>query len=416
MSFCYKRERNPSRQHLILIYMEAVKEIEDINKGLIEKGIKIRLEKRGSSLNFRGPLPISDEPKEIKDQRISLGLNANKEGISKAKKLLELLLLQLHHGQFNWKNWKSNKSRKEIKNQSLIKKIDDFKLVFFNQSQSILQSSKKSTWDYAYKPYLRRLQEISGSKELNSDMFCQTLKSYRESSRSRQQCASTLNVFAKYLNLDLPSNWKALGSGYGLKKYNFRELPNDELIKEISELIPNHKWKLVYGLMATYGLRNHEVFFSDYSSLLINGDHILRVLPTTKTGEHQVWPFHPEWVDFFGLSELAEDKNSLPNINIDLNETTLQQVGRRVSEQFKRYNLPIKPYDLRHAWAIRTVHIGLPDTVSARMMGHSVSIHNRTYHHWITRRDQQQAVDTALSRKNLITLNSPKTNKLLNIG
>jgi len=27
-----------------------------------------------------------------------------------------------------------------------------------------------------------------------------------------------------------------------------------------------------------------------------------------------------------------------------------------------------------------------------------VGIHTRTYHHWITRRDQQQAVDAALQR------------------
>ncbi|MFM8935376.1 MAG: tyrosine-type recombinase/integrase, partial [Vulcanococcus sp.] len=65
--------------------------------------------------------------------------------------------------------------------------------------------------------------------------------------------------------------------------------------------------------------------------------------------------------------------------------TTLQQVGRRVAEQFRRYGLPLTPYDLRHAWAVRTIHIGLPDTVAARMMGHSVAIHTRTYHHWITR-------------------------------
>ena len=89
----------------------------------------------------------------------------------------------------------------------------------------------------------------------------------------------------------------------------------------------------------------------------------------------------------------------LKNINIDLNTTTLQNVGRRVSEQFRRYQLPITPYDLRHAWAVRTIHIGLPDTISARMMGHSVAIHTRTYHHWITRRDQQKAVDKALGTK-----------------
>ena len=47
---------------------------------------------------------------------------------------------------------------------------------------------------------------------------------------------------------------------------------------------------------------------------------------------------------------------------------------------------------------MRTIHVGLPDTVAARMMGHSVTIHTCTYHHWITRRDQQQAVDAVLAR------------------
>ncbi len=183
-----------------------------------------------------------------------------------------------------------------------------------------------------------------------------------------------------------------------MHKAQFRELPNDSLILKVFKTIPNPKWKLVFGLMATYGLRNHEVFFCDLGSLKANEDKVLRVLPNTKTGEHQVWPFHPEWVEKFNLYKLGQDESLLPKINKDLNTTTLQKVGRRVSEQFRRYKIPFTPYDLRHAWAIRTIHIGLPDTVSARMMGHSVAIHTRTYHHWITKRDQQQAVDTALSK------------------
>ena len=141
------------------------------------------------------------------------------------------------------------------------------------------------------------------------------------------------------------------------------------------------------------------MFFCDLSALGSGGDRVIRVLPTTKTGEHQVWPFHPEWVERFDLTRLGNASDALPCISTDLRRTTLQQVGRRVSEQFRRYELPLTPYDLRHAWAVRTIHIGLPDTVSARMMGHSVAIHTRTYHHWITRRDQQQAVDAALARR-----------------
>ena len=64
------------------------------------------------------------------------------------------------------------------------------------------------------------------------------------------------------------------------------------------------------------------------------------------------------------MQELAENPAALPAIQTDLRRTTLQQVGRRVSEQFRRYDLPITPYDLRHAWAVRTIHVGLPDTVA----------------------------------------------------
>ena len=198
--------------------------------------------------------------------------------------------------------------------------------------------------------------------------------------------------------LALPSDWSERAAGYGLHAAQFRQLPSDQQILDWLERIPNPGWRLAYGLMATYGLRNHEVFFTDLSALAPGGDRVIRVLPTSKTGEHQVWPFQPQWVERFGLEQLGSQRQLLPAVCTDLRRTTLQQVGRRVAEQFRRYDLPLTPYDLRHAWAVRTIHIGLPDTVAARMMGHSVAIHTRTYHHWITRRDQQQAVDNALAR------------------
>jgi integrase len=224
------------------------------------------------------------------------------------------------------------------------------------------------------------------------------LEGYDLASRSRQQAAIALAALARHAGLALPDDWSERAAGYGLHRARFRPLPSDGRILEVLELIPNPAWRLVYGLMATYGLRNHEAFFCDLSALAPGGDHVIRVLPTSKTGEHQVWPFQPSWVEEFGLARLAEGPAALPPVSTDLRRTTLKRVGQRVAEQFRRYDLPITPYDLRHAWAVRTIHIGLPDTVAARMMGHSVAIHTRTYHHWITRRDQQQAVDAALAR------------------
>ncbi len=384
--------------------MDINSKLIQINQGLLERGVSLRIEQRGGRLNLRGPLPDKETGDSMKVQRISLHLPANQKSIDESEKILEMVLLQIKHNQFSWSHWGGKQKSKKAKElpDELDHSIQRFKEAFFldpHRRKSI--SGMKTTWHSAYLPYIRRLSALARSQKkfIDSQLLLDALKSYGESTRSRQQCATALGALAKYLEIQLPNDWRAEASGYGLHQAHFRELPNDKTILEGFLKIPNPRWRLVYGLMATYGLRNHEVFFCDLSALGINGDKVLRVLPTTKTGEHQVWPFHPEWIEIFGLEQLGNSKGLLPAVKTNLRETTLQQVGRRVSEQFRRYELPISPYDLRHAWAVRTIHIGLPDTVSARMMGHSVAIHTRTYHHWITRRDQQQAVDTALSRK-----------------
>ncbi len=378
-------------------------ELRIFNKENALAGVKVKIEQRGQRLNLRGLLPSKTERGSLKLQRLSLNLAADLNGFIEAKKILELVVLQISHDQFDWKHWRKNSSQEKV--QSLSDKpslaIGKFKTAFFNNpNRKNTQAGARSTWNAAYQPYLRRLIMISKetNQEIEKDLLDRTLCSYEENSRSRQQCGTALNAFAKYLEIELPDNWREKSGGYGLHKAQFRNLPSDELIKSTFYQIPNSSWRLAYGLMATYGLRNHEIFFSDFSDLGNFGDQVLRVLPNTKTGEHQVWPFHPEWLDIFDLRRMAAEKNLLPKVTTDLNKTTLQSVGRRVAEQFKRYKLPMTPYDLRHAWAVRTIHIGLPDTVAARMMGHSVAIHTRTYHHWITRRDQQKAVDKALNR------------------
>ena len=390
--------------------MDENQKLLDIYKELESKGINLRIEKRGKVLNIRGSLPDKKSPSLYKIQRISLKLPYNIKGLEEAKKAIELIDFQLNKSQFSWHNWikEKNISSKKSNKLDIVDEIESFKKLFFSDtSKSKSAAGMISTWQSAYKPYMNRLIRMSNKSglKLGEGLLLEILLTYKENSRSRQQCGIALSALARHLNLELPENWKRLQSGYGINESNFRELPSDEEIINSFKLIPNPKWRFVFGLMATYGLRNHEVFFSDLSCLKKDGDKILRVFPNTKTGEHQVWPFHPEWVGLFELDKSTNTSDLLPSIKTDLKHTTLQHIGRRVSEQFKRYKISFTPYDLRHAWAVRTILIGLQNTVAAKMMGHSVSIHTKTYHHWITRRDQQLAVDSALSK-----LNSNKNN------
>ena len=379
------------------------------NASLAASGVGLRIERRGMRLNLRGSLPGRHAPERRSVQRLSLGVAADAQGLLEAEQIARVIDGQLKRDQFRWEQWRtapaaatSTAAPSERRGDAPMNdQIEAFRAAFFaDPRRRRSPSGSRTTWAGAYNPYLRRLRSLAtqDSEGVTSDLLMQTLHSYPDGSRSRQQCSTALASLAKHLNIDLPDDWRAEAAGYGLHRARFRQLPSDSLILESLLRIPNPRWRLAYGLMATYGLRNHEVFFCDLSALGSGGDRVIRVLPTTKTGEHQVWPFHPEWVERFDLTRLGNASDALPSISTDLRRTTLQQVGRRVSEQFRRYELPLTPYDLRHAWAVRTIHIGLPDTVSARMMGHSVAIHTRTYHHWITRRDQQQAVDAALAR------------------
>ncbi len=379
------------------------------NASLAASGIGLRIERRGQRLNLRGALPSRHASEQRSVQRLSLGIAADAKGLLEAEQIARVIDGQLRRDQFHWEQWSAVRNPPTSTGAQagrqgegqMNDQIEGFRAAFFaDPRRRRSPSGSRTTWAGAYNPYLRRLRSLAKPESggVDGELLMKTLHSYPDGSRSRQQCSTALASLAKHLNLDLPDDWRAEAAGYGLHRARFRQLPSDSLILESLFRIPNPRWRLAYGLMATYGLRNHEVFFCDLSALSTGGDRVIRVLPTTKTGEHQVWPFHPDWVERFDLGRLGNSSDALPSISTDLRRTTLQQVGRRVSEQFRRYELPLTPYDLRHAWAVRTIHIGLPDTVSARMMGHSVAIHTRTYHHWITRRDQQQAVDAALAR------------------
>ncbi|MEB3352345.1 MAG: site-specific integrase [Cyanobacteriota bacterium] len=393
--------------------------VERANERLARGGVGLRLELRGHRLGLRGPLPSLADPGRLQRRRLSLGLPATPAGLEQALERLEELLRQLATGRFDPAAWGSGGAGSPpappapalpapalpalaAAPPALGELLVGFERAFFADPRRRRRpAGSRSTWEAAYRPYLRRLERAAAATPaapLDVPLLEAVLEGYDLASRSRQQAAIALAALARHAGLALPDDWSERAAGYGLHRARFRPLPSDGRILEVLELIPNPAWRLVYGLMATYGLRNHEAFFCDLSALAPGGDHVIRVLPTSKTGEHQVWPFQPSWVEEFGLARLAEGPAALPPVSTDLRRTTLKRVGQRVAEQFRRYDLPITPYDLRHAWAVRTIHIGLPDTVAARMMGHSVAIHTRTYHHWITRRDQQQAVDAALAR------------------
>jgi integrase len=367
-----------------------------LNQKLKAAGLGLQIERRGTKLNLRGtfpPKPGSDRLRSSQ-QRLSLAYPATPAGLKQTDQQVKIIAAQLLQNSFDWKEYLPH-GGKRLSQMELAEQIQAFQQAFTNHRDRIDNpAATKTTWTAAYAPYLRKLlttAEQNPQLTLTENLY-KAIDQIPRQARSRQLCCTALNAFAQFIKLDLPDPIKTRYGTYNNSVTKVRDLPTDSAIVAQWQGIPNPTWQFVYAIMATYGLRNHEVFFCNYDALR-QGDSRIDVLSTTKTGSHEVWPFQPEWVEQFNLRQIQ-----LPEINCDLTTTTLQRVGQRVTAQFRRYGIPFSPYDLRHAWAVRTIHFGLPDTVAAKMMGHSTAIHSRTYHQWMTRRDQEQAVAAALAR------------------
>lgn len=371
-----------------------------LNTRLKAARLGLQVERRGDRLSLRGTLPPRPESGKTRphQQRIPLKLPATPAGLKQIEREAKVIAAQLIERRFIWANYLDPAAENQPEMVPLADRVAQFEAHLMAQPCADIAAlaSRKTTWDKAYAPYLKKLM-AHGEKYPRQPLevaIVAVLEEFSPHSRSRQVALTAFKAFADFVGLTLPEGIDKLAGTYGNSKASRRHLPSDEVIVEWGDRIPNPAWRYVYGVMATYGLRNHEVFFCDYQDLR-QGDPEGRitVLETTKTGLHDVWPFYPEWIERFDLRQ-----GNLPPINTDLAHTTLQRIGQQVAIQFKRYGVPFSPYDLRHAWAVRTIHFGLPDTVAARMMGHSVAIHNRTYHRWITHRDQRAAVQAALQR------------------
>jgi integrase len=368
-----------------------------LNQKLKAAGLGLQIERRGAKLNLRGtfpPKPGSDRLRPSQ-QRLSLACPATLQGLKQADQQVKIVAAQLLQNSFDWKEYLPHSGGKRLSQMELAEQIQAFQTTFLSDpDRQTNPAATQTTWTAAYAPYLKKLLttvEQNPQLTLTENLY-KAIEQIPRQARSRQLCCTALNAFAQFLQLDLPEPIKNSYGTYSNSSTKLRDLPTDSDIIAQWERIPNPAWQFVYGIMATYGLRNHEVFFCNYEALK-NGDTRIDVLSSTKTGSHEVWPFQPAWIEQFNLRQIQ-----LPEINCDLTTTTLQRVGQRVTAQFRRYGIPFSPYDLRHAWAVRTIHYGLPDTVAAKMMGHSTMIHSRTYHQWMTRRDQEQAVAAALAR------------------
>ena len=206
----------------------------------------------------------------------------------------------------------------------------------------------------------------------------------------RKEVVECLRVFLRCFDEFTYEFEKGIASGY---EPEFRDIPTDEEIIEAWQMIKAEGtyynrnfdgnaecWGWIFAVIATYGLRPHEVLAIDYKKSFKPPNFILyideNITSGTKTGSRFVYPLPLEWVNLF---DIANPKTSYLDKNQEFFQNNLRRFAVKLSGRIKYKKITFPAYNLRHRYAIRGRELGYTVDSLAKWMGHSVEVHTKLY-------------------------------------
>jgi len=104
---------------------------------------------------------------------------------------------------------------------------------------------------------------------------------------------------------DVEVDFNAIQGNYKPKPVSANDVLSDAEIEALWESLTNPGWSWVYRMLATYGLRTHEVFRLSDSRSISSSTGKISILDNSKTGARDVWPLPDKWRLQFRLEEVV---------------------------------------------------------------------------------------------------------------
>lgn len=354
--------------------------LERQNRALRDRGYKVSLDLHLGMVRLRATLPPKpSEPAATpwKQRRISTGLrypDQALEAVTQAEKLGAAIERTLRTKQpFDWSPWdrpSRGTKRTPVGTKPVISGVDAIR----HTEQWWVQQRKRSgsaatTWDVDYARPLRPLLQIPDLQpEHLIHLVCATAQETRSRRRASQAAATVAKVLG--MSAEIQQQIRELGQGYSPTTDTApRNVPSDEEVVALIDSLPSD-WQWPVGICAVYGARPHEALL--YAEVL---DTKLLAISAGKTGSRKSFALPAEWIDRWDLTT-----KRLPAINY---ERSNQVVGSAMCRRLRAANATFVPYDLRHAFAVRTIYCSkISPSIAAKSMGHSLQVHNQVYQKW----------------------------------
>jgi len=206
------------------------------------------IELRRNCLSLRGilpPKPGSDRT-EPYQQRVPTGYRGNPAGIQLAEADARAVSAKLVRREFNWADHIS---------------------IFVPETATVAELLERFEVDYcsrfsatSWRTYCAAAYKwLPQDQSLTSKEFIKVLNRHKQDTSSRQKSWNATNVLIKFANVEIDIS--SYRTTYSRKPLNSKDIPTDEEISYWHKKILNKQWQYAFGVFATYGLRNHELFY-----------------------------------------------------------------------------------------------------------------------------------------------------------
>jgi len=393
-------------------------EIQSANSALKSNKTKVSIKRVSGSLQLIATLPIKPGDKDTrgigrKQYHISLNIPANLDGLQTAKEEAYELGKLIARKTFVWNEKYLGVKALSAKIHKTNELLSKFENQYFKTHKRTIKS--EHTFSYYYKDIELHLGKDFLFTPSNIKEKIDSLNSESTKLRVLKACKALIAAFRLDIELeDISVEYT--------KPIHTRNVPGDEIIVSSFqkwEQYANSRpltfpkkyldtwmaWRWVYGMLAVFGLRPREVINKpdfDWWLSSENSDNTFKVHDDNKTGYREVFPLYNEWIEEFNLKDV-HSINEFKKIIADKSSfSQLNTVRVCCSSWFRKIGLDFKPYDLRHAWAIRAHILGVPIKAAADNLGHTMEVHTETYQRWFSLDMRKMAINQALSKRSEI--------------
>lgn len=338
-------------------------ELDAANARLKACNHRCSIQQRGRSYSLVATLPTRDGTGR-KQQRIPLGPEID---LYEAERKAIELGHQLRTKTFTWEAWDEPDGPASLTVADFLKAAQALHATKYRKDPE----RGDNAWSKKWAPALRKLPP---SGVITETVLLRVIRTMPAGSAVRRDQGNLLSQVAKSLGLNTDPLLEAC-RGYGVDKLTERDIPTDEAIEAAMERITLPHWRWSFGMCAAYGLRPHEC-----AELAFLEDDWIEIHDRTKTGSRRVTACPSVWVERFKLRDLPRPTQ------------TATRLGKAFNDALDRDKVTIKPYNLRHAYALRLMDKGVGADLAARLMGHSLQVHQTTYQRWIEANRIQRAM------------------------